>query len=604
MIEIVRRELLEAIAARASGAEPTGPAGPQNSDPPRNSSPERNGSGGFKHRLLVERWLQAYGVAYRVKELPDGRGRTVYVLEKCPFDPSHGDPDSCIMQAPDGKMSAQCFHASCSGRGWQAFKGAIGKPGGDHYDPPIAPAAARKKSPAAAVPTSGRPLTDLGNAERLKERHGDNLRHCHPWKRWLCWDRRVWGQDRTAAIITCATETVRSIYAEAARCSDPEERRALIDHASRSEAARSIHAMINLARAQPGIPILPDDMDRDPWSLNVANGTIDLRSGRLRLHRREDLLTKIAPVAYDPAAACPLWECCLGTWMADNSDLTAYLRRVVGYALTGDVSEQVLFFLFGGGSNGKSTFLGIVREMLGDYACQAVSELLMMKKHEAHPTERADLFGRRFVATIETEEGKRMAEALIKQLTGGDNVKARRLYQDFFEMAPTWKIFLAANHKPTIRGTDLAVWRRIRLVPFTVTIPDEQKDKDLMAKLRAEWPGILAWAVRGCLEWQRLGLADPEAVAQATAEYQREQDILAEFIAECCVVANYAAIKSSLLLGAYQEWSGDRDITQQTFRKRLNHKGFFSKRGTGGQHYYQGIGLPAGSAGTHEEISE
>jgi putative DNA primase/helicase len=458
-----------------------------------------------------------------------------------------------------------------------------------------------QQSSGRSAPPEHSPLTDLGNAERLQERHGGNLRHCHPWKQWFRWNKRFWEEDKTGAIISCATETVRSIYVEAAACKDDERRTALVKHANRSESAKSIRALIDLARAQPGIPILPADMDRDPWSLNVANGTIDLRTGRLRPHCREDLLTKLAAVTYDPAAICPLWERCLNTWMAGNMDLTDYLRRVVGYALTADVSEQVLFFLFGAGSNGKSTFLGILREMLGDYACQAVSELLMVKNTEAHPTERADLFGRRFVATIETEEGKRMAEALMKQLTGGDNLKARRLYQDFFEMAPTWKIFLAANHKPTIRGTDLAVWRRIRLVPFTVTIRDEQKDKNLMAKLRAEWPGILAWAVRGCLEWQRLGLADPEEVTQATAEYQREQDILAEFIAECCIVAEYAAIKSSLLLSAYQQWSGDKNLTQQTFRKRLNHKGFYSKRGTGGYHYYQGIGLPAG---THEEMSK
>jgi putative DNA primase/helicase len=270
---------------------------------------------------------------------------------------------------------------------------------------------------------------------------------------------------------------------------------------------------------------------------------------------------------------------------------------VIGYALTADVTEQVLFFLHGAGSNGKSTFLGIIREMMGDYACQAVSELLMAKNTEAHPTERADLFGRRFVATIETDEGKRMAEALMKQLTGGDNLKARRMRQDFFEMTPTWKLFLAANHKPTIRGTDLAVWRRIRLIPFTVTIAEADKDKDLMVKLRGELPGILAWAVRGCLEWQRHGLADPEEVQQATAEYQREQDALGQFLAECCVVADFARVKSSSLLLAFQEWSGDKLITQQTLRIRLNERGFRSKRGHGGHHFYHGIGLPAEEPG-------
>jgi putative DNA primase/helicase len=450
--------------------------------------------------------------------------------------------------------------------------------------------------PAAAVSEN---LTDLGNAERLIRRHGADLRHCYPWKRWLCWDGRRWQEDQAGTIEAYATATARSIYAEAAACDDDDRRKALVRHASRSESAHSVRAMIELTRSQPGIPILPADMDRDPWALNVANGTLDLRTGHLRPHRREDLLTKLAPVTFDPAATCPLWDRCLDVWMDGNADLVDYLRRVIGYALTADVSEQVLFFLHGAGSNGKSTFLNIIREMLGDYAIQAVSELLTVKTHETHPTERADLFGRRFVATVETDEGKRMAESLMKQLTGGENLKARRMHQDFFEVPPTWTIFLASNHHPAIRGTDFAVWRRIRLIPFTVTIADDKKDKDLTAKLRAEFAGILAWAVRGCLEWQRLGLADPEEVTQATAEYQREQDSMSNFIAECCIVAEYARVMSSALLAAYQLWSGDKNMSRQELQKRLNDKGFQSKRGHGGHYFYHGIGLPADDPGEH-----
>jgi putative DNA primase/helicase len=443
-------------------------------------------------------------------------------------------------------------------------------------------------------------LTDLGNAERLTRRHGAGLRHCHPWKRWLYWDGTRWADDESGIIEAQAAGTVRTIYFEAAACEDSDKRDALFKHARKSESAHSIRAMTELARSQPGIPVLPSELDRDPWALNVANGTIGLRTGQLRPHRREDLLSKIAPVAFDPAATCPLWERCLDTWMGSNPDLVAYLRRVIGYALTADVSEQVLFFLHGAGSNGKTTFLNIIREMLGDYAIQAVSELLMVKTHEAHPTERADLFGRRFVATVETEQGKRMAESLMKQLTGGENLKARRMRENFFEVPPTWKIFLASNHHPTIRGTALAVWRRIRLIPFTVTIQDANKDKDLAAKLRAQMPGILAWAVRGCLEWQKHGLADPEEVRQATAEYQREQDTLGGFIADCCVVAPYAKVRSSVLLSAYQVWSGDKNMTRQELQKRLNDRGFQSKRGHGGHYFYHGIGLPADDPSEHE----
>ncbi len=453
-------------------------------------------------------------------------------------------------------------------------------------------------------------LTDLGNAQRIVVRHGANLRYCHTWKGFLTWDGPRWVVDDTGAAVRMAKETQRTLYRWAAETlaqlaaedggEEDGERKAkaakltkVLQHALKWEDSKRIAASLELAKSEEGIPIRPSDMDRDSFLLNVANGTIDLRTGKLREHRREDLITKLAPVVYDPSAKCPLWERCLDYWMGGNRDLTGYLRRVIGYSLTGDVSEQVLFFFHGEGSNGKSTFLTAIREMLGDYSWQAVPELLMAKKNESHPTERADLFGRRFVATIETEQGKQMAESLLKQLTGGDAMPARRMRQDYFKMEPTWKLFLAANHKPVIRGTDFAVWRRIRLIPFTVTIQDGDKDKSLASKLRAEYPGILAWAMRGCREWLEHGLDDPEEVRQATETYQREQDALGGFLSEHCTIAEYAKVKASALLQAYQAWTGDKSMTPQGFRIRLQDKGFDSKRGTGGHYYYHGIGLPA-----------
>jgi putative DNA primase/helicase len=434
--------------------------------------------------------------------------------------------------------------------------------------------------------------TDLGNAGRMVRRHGDNFRHCHPWRKDLIWVGTHWREDDTAQIEALAKDTVRSIYAEAEKAEDDGRRTALGAHAIRSEDARRIRAMIALTRSEPGIPIVPGDMDVDPFLLNVANGTIDLRTGKLRDHRRGDLITKIAPVEYQPDATCPLWEKFLARIFDDNRDLTDYLRRVVGYSLTGRTDEQCLFFFHGGGANGKSVFLLTIKDMLGDYACQAVSELLMAKQSDTHPTERADLFGRRFVATIEVDEGKRIAESLMKQLTGGDTVKARKMRQDFFSMTPTWKLFLAANHKPAIRGQDLAVWRRIKLIPFNVTIPEEERDKRLADKLRAEWPGILAWAVRGRLEWQLAGLGEPDEVRQATTAYQAEQDTLSEFLAAECFLNPNVRCRNSLLLDAYKEWSGDRWVTQKAFSKKLEDKGYKSEKGSGGYHFWLGIGLP------------
>ena len=340
-------------------------------------------------------------------------------------------------------------------------------------------------------------------------------------------------------------------------------------HLLKWEDAKRISASLELAKSEPDVPILPGDLDCDPMLLNCPDCTIDLRTGKALEHRREDYLTKLCPVPFDPAATCPLWLKVLDRIMDGNQDLVSYLQRVVGYCLTGDVREQVLWFFHGVGANGKSTFLNVIRALMGGYAMQSVSELLMAKTNESHPTERADLCGRRLVCTIETDDGKRLAESLLKQLTGGDTVRARKMHQDFFEFAPTWKIILAANHKPVVKGTDHAIWRRIKLVPFTVTIPPEEKDANLAEKLKLELPGILAWGVPGCLDWQRSGMQEPEEIRAATDAYRAEQDTLAAFIVGCCVSIREARVQASRLFDAYQAWSGDRWTTQKSFTQKM-----------------------------------
>jgi putative DNA primase/helicase len=446
-------------------------------------------------------------------------------------------------------------------------------------------------------------LTDVGNGRRVAREHGSDLRFCWPWKRWLVWAGNRWAEDDVGEAVRRVKMTQTGLRRWAARQIDAlgdagdEQRKAdllrVLKHCLSWEDAKRLAACLETARSEPGIPVVPADLDRDPFLLNVLNGTLDLRTGQLRPHRREDLLTKLAPVNYHPDAKCPLWERSLARWMDGNGDLAGYLQRVVGYGLTGDVSEQCLWFFHGTGANGKSTFLLVLLALLGDYAMQAVGDLLMAKLHETHPTERADLVGRRVVATIETEEGKRLAEALLKQMTGGDKVRARKMRQDFFEFQPTHKIILAANHKPTVRGTDQAVWRRIKLVPFTVTIPDDEKDKSLAEKLKAELPGVLNWALAGCRAWREHGLGEPDEVRQATATYRAEQDSVQGFLEECCVLHPEARIKGSALLEAYYGWSGDRLMSRPAFTQRLKDKGFESKRGTGGCYFWHGVGLPA-----------
>jgi len=451
--------------------------------------------------------------------------------------------------------------------------------------------------------------TDLGNARRLVRWHGADLHFCHPWKEYFAWDGRRWRLDDTAEAMRRAKQTVRKMFDDAAAevqvlrgqaDQDGGWVKQRLDAATKmlafalaSESSKSLTAMLRLAASEPGVPVLPPDLDANPWLFNCANGTLDLRTGQLCPHRREDLLTKLSPVVYDPNAKCPLWERFLNRIMDGRRELIDYLRRVVGYGLTADVSEQCIWFFHGGGANGKSTFLSAVLSMMGDYGMQAVSELLMVKNNEAHPTERADLFGKRFVATIETEEGKRLAEALVKQLTGGDRIRARWMRQNHFEFDPTHKLILAANHRPIIRGCDHAIWRRIKLLPFTVTIPEAEKDKGLLARLVCELPGILAWGVRGCEEWRSVGLCEPEEVRRATAEYQSEQNTVQGFLSACCVLLPEARCRAKALWEAYVEWSSDKLMTQRRFSERLQEAGYHSERGTGGAFYWHGIGLPA-----------
>ncbi len=277
-------------------------------------------------------------------------------------------------------------------------------------------------------------LTDAGNARRFSAQHSDEVRYCHKWKTWLIWDGTRWRRDENGAAIRKAKNTAKAIYVEASVAPDEDSRNKLSQHAMKSEGASGIKNMVYLAQSEPGIATMPSELDSDPWLLNVKNGTLDLKSGKLGAHNKEHLITKLAPVDYSPDAKCPNWDKFLRQIMNDDQELIGFLQRAIGWSLTGDVREQKLFFLFGKGANGKSTFLNIIREMLGDYAQQAAPELLLKKTGSSHPTEIADLQGSRFVVAVEIDEGRHFAEALIKQLTGGDKIKARRLYlTDFTE---------------------------------------------------------------------------------------------------------------------------------------------------------------------------
>ena len=397
--------------------------------------------------------------------------------------------------------------------------------------------------------------TDLANSRRFVKMFGDRARYCHAWGKWLIWDGARWKIDDTGAAMRLGKAVADAVWAEARRHDHGEA----LKFAAKTASDRSIRAMLSLA--QSDLAVTPDQLDADPWLLNCPNGTLDLRTGDLRKHQREDLITKVTGAAFNPDAGSIEWDRFLEGVFDGDAELIGFVQRFFGYALTGVVRDHVLAVLYGTGANGKSTLIEAIMLALGeDYAAKASPDLLLMRRGDAHPTERADLFGRRFIAAVETGDGRRFNEALVKELTGGDTVKARRMREDFWSFRPTWKVALATNSKPAVRGTDHGIWRRIRLVPFTQTFDGDRQDRKLSEKLKAEAEGILAWALRGCLDWQAQGLGDPPAVAQATAAYRSEQDIIGEFLSDRCTMAEGATVRAKDLRTAFDEWATDAGV--------------------------------------------
>jgi putative DNA primase/helicase len=424
--------------------------------------------------------------------------------------------------------------------------------------------------------------TDFGNAERLVLRYGQGIRFCHPSKRWFISNSKRWVEDTTGEVVRLAKATVQGIYAEAADAK-PERREKLGKWAVQSESARRIAAMLTLAQSEPGIPVLPAEFDADPWLLNCLNGTVDLRTGKLRPHQRENLLTKICPVEYDPEARSGLWESFLKRVLPDE-ELCSFVKRAMGSSSSGDTSEEKLFFPYGPTSTGKSTFLAAIAAALGpDYATTADFETFLTRERltGSPRNDIARLAGKRLVVSLEVEDGKRLAEALVKQLTGGDIVAARFLYRESFEFLPTFKLWLAANHRPVVRDDDDAIWRRILQIPFVVQIPESERDPTIKARLRnpqEAGAAVLAWLVQGCCDWQREGLNVPTAVQQATQEYRQQMDPLSEFIDEYCLRQPRGYVSKTRLWEVYQEQAkirtGRRLLQRRDFTARLREMGF------------------------------
>ncbi|MDR1930408.1 MAG: DUF5906 domain-containing protein [Treponema sp.] len=436
-------------------------------------------------------------------------------------------------------------------------------------------------------------FTDSTNAQRLIREHGRDIRYNAAWKKWVVWNGTYWQTDNGALIHEKGLEMVRNIYDELLKTADYRDRMEIEKYAMLSESVRRREAFVKAASWVSSLNISSDDLDRNPWLLNVQNGTINMETGEFREHRQEDMITRMARTAYDSTVDCPAWKQFIREIMNYNGDIITFLQTIAGWAVTGDTSEQTMFILFGSGANGKSTFLNTIMYLLGDYAIATPTETFMKRNGEQISNDIARLRGTRFVTTTEAEQGKRLSEPLIKQITGNDRMTARFLYGEFFNFVPTFKIFMATNHKPVIRGTDYGIWRRIKLIPFTTRIEEEMQDKHLEEKLRAESSGILNWLLEGTARWRREGLKAPRAILNATDEYRGEMDVIGNFLKECCIQNPGCSIRIRELFKAYQGWCDENNehaCSERFFSLRLKEMGYERTR-TAEARYWRGLML-------------
>jgi P4 family phage/plasmid primase-like protien len=430
--------------------------------------------------------------------------------------------------------------------------------------PPVAPPPPEVRAAA---------ITEEALAQRFTAQEGERMRYVAAWSQWFRWDGARWKQEDTLQAFDIARAICRD---EAARCTDSGDRDAL-------SRASTVSAVERLARADRKHAATVEQWDADAWLLNTPAGIVDLRTGETAQHDPAACLTKITAAA--PEGECPTWLRFLDRITGGDAELQGFLARIAGYALTGSTREHALFFLYGTGGNGKGVFLNTLAAVLGDYAMTAGMETFTASKAERHLTELARLRGARMVTSQETEAERAWAESRIKALTGGDPVTANFMRQNHFTYVPQFKLFIAGNHKPGLRTVDEAMRRRLHMVPFAVTIPAAERDHTLGDKLRNEFGGILAWALRGCLEWQRIGLAPPAAVVEATQAYLADEDALGQWLEACCDVAKDRFALSSTLFRSWCEWAraaGEAQGTRRSFAQALQARGFRPGRWGGG----------------------
>lgn len=445
------------------------------------------------------------------------------------------------------------------------------------------------------VPEAGaprRPWTDLGNAQRLVDVEGNGLRYV-PGVGWLTYgnDGR-WARDETGEPTRRMAAVSETMLAQAVGAPE-DERKAAVAHALKSQGANRIAAALELAQVDERIVVTADRLDAHPHLLSVATGTVDLRTGTLRHTARADLLTLGTNVRVDHDATCPRWEKFLHEVFAGDDDLIGGVQRLVGYILTGDTREHVLPVLYGDGANGKSVFVGVLEQLLGDLAMTAAFDTFLEGQGGTVDYDLARLRGARLVVAQESARGRRLAETVVKQVTGGDTITARHPYGRPFSYRPAFTAILVTNHRPRADATDEAIWRRLRLIPFEVSFRGRE-DRQLATTLTRELPGILAWAIRGAVQWHERGLDWPQAVTKATAAYRADEDPVAGFLDEECRLDPAERTPVADLRGRYDTWaksSGERAVGAKALTQALAGHGIHPVKGAKGRRFYEGLEL-------------
>lgn len=602
----VSGELLHILAAKAPAESKT--AWPR--------QPQRSRFDSFS----LPAFLMRYGIQHR-DPVPYEGGRK-FVLAHCPFDPSHADPDSCVFERPDG-FGFKCLHNSCADKDWRAFRefyepesarrrrptraapappvetlvepSAGDKPG--QNIPPEPPAEEEAEEPPDLIDY---PLTDSGNGERIVALFGKDIRYCLEMRHWLIWDGRHWAVDRANLMRQKAKEMARLLYYQASKLPEGAFRKAVDRHARASESSRGITNALTEAESISGVPVSAQELDQFPDRFNFLNGTLSLRDGSLQPHDRAMLLTKLCEHNFRPEAKAPKFqvfiEWAMGGPVDGNPDaelseetmrLVSFLQRVIGYSITGDVSEKAVFVFYGAdGDNGKTTLLTLFRELLGrDYASLLLIDTIMHARSTDNTAreDMADLRGARFVQTSEVSKEDRLNEQRIKFLTQGmGTIKSRRLHEHLVEFIASHKLLMDCNYRPKVAGQDNAIWRRLVQIPFTQTIPEAHKDLRLCEKLAAEAEGILAWAVRGAALWYEQGLGKPPEVTEAQKDWREHDDPLREFLEDWCELGKELFCPVADLMTAYLHWAreyGEKfPLPRRAFNESLVGKGIRQDR--------------------------